>query len=46
MVDMVYTYNAILGRDSINKLEAAIHGIYLCMNILGLQGAITVYGDY
>jgi hypothetical protein len=42
---MVYPYNAILGRGSINKFEAAIHGLYLCMKIPGLQGAITVYGN-
>jgi hypothetical protein len=42
---MVYPYNAIMGRGSINKFEAAIHGLYLCMKILGPQGAITIYGD-
>jgi hypothetical protein len=45
IVDMVYPYNAIMGRGSINKFEAAIHGLYLCMKILGPQGAITVYGN-
>ena len=45
IVDMVYPYNAIMGRVSINKLEAAIHKLYLCMKILGPQGVITVYGD-
>jgi hypothetical protein len=45
IVDMVYPYNAIMGRDSINKFEAAIHGLYLCMKILGPHGVITVYGD-
>ena len=40
---MVYPYNAIMGRSSINKFEAAIHGLYLCMKIPGPQGAITVY---
>jgi hypothetical protein len=34
-----------MGRGSINKFEAAIHGLYLCMKIPGLQGAITVYGN-
>jgi hypothetical protein len=43
--DMVYPYNAIMGRGSINKFEAAIHGLYLCMKIPGPQGAITVYGN-
>jgi hypothetical protein len=45
IVDMVYPYNAIMGRGSINKFEAAIHGLYLCMKIPGPQGAITVYGN-
>jgi hypothetical protein len=42
---MVYPYNAIMGQGSINKFEAAIHGLYLCMKIPGPQGMITVYGD-
>jgi hypothetical protein len=45
IVDMVYPYNAIMGRGSINKFEAAIHGLYLCMKTLGPQGTITIYGD-
>jgi hypothetical protein len=45
IVDMVYPYNAMMGRGSINKFEAAIHGLYLYMKILGPQGVITVYGD-
>jgi hypothetical protein len=45
IVDMVYPYNAIMGRGSINKFEAAIHGLYLCMKIPGPQGMITVYGN-
>jgi hypothetical protein len=45
IVDMVYPYNAIMGRGSINKFEAAIHGLYLCMKISGPQGVITVYGN-
>jgi hypothetical protein len=42
---MVYPYNAIMGRGSINKFEADIHGLYLRMKIPGLQGMITVYGN-
>jgi hypothetical protein len=45
IIDMVYPYNAIMGRGSINKFEAAIHGLYLCMKIPGPLGAITVYGN-
>jgi hypothetical protein len=43
IVDMVYPYNAIMGRGSINKFEAAIHGLYICMKISGPQGVITIY---
>jgi hypothetical protein len=42
---MVYQYNAIMGRGSINKLEAAIHGLHMCMKILEPLGTITIYGD-
>jgi hypothetical protein len=45
IVDMVYPYNAIMGRGSINKFEATIHGLYLYMKIPGPQGVITVYGN-
>jgi hypothetical protein len=45
IVDMVYPYNAIMGRGSINKFEAAIHGLYLCMKIPGPLGVIKVYGN-
>jgi hypothetical protein len=45
VVDMVYPYNTIMGRGSINKFEAAIHDLYLCMKIPGSQGVITVYGN-
>jgi hypothetical protein len=45
IIDMVYPYNAIMGQGSINKFEVAIYGLYLCMKILGPQGAITVYDN-
>jgi hypothetical protein len=45
IVDMVYPYNAIMGLGSINKFEAAIHGLNLYMKIPSPQGVITVYGD-
>jgi hypothetical protein len=45
IVDMVYPYNATMGRGSINKLEASIHRLHMCMKILGPQGVITIYGD-
>jgi hypothetical protein len=34
-----------MGWGSINKFEAAIHGLYLCMKIPGPQGVITIYGN-
>jgi hypothetical protein len=34
-----------MGRGSINKFEAAIHELYLCMKISGPQDVITVYGN-
>jgi hypothetical protein len=45
IVNMVYPYNAIMGRGSINKLEAVTHDLYLCMEIQGPLEAITIYGD-
>jgi hypothetical protein len=42
---MVYPYNAIMGRGSINKFEAGIHRLYLCLKIPCPQGVIIVYGD-
>jgi hypothetical protein len=45
IVDMVYPYNAIMDRGSINKFEVAIHRLYLCMKIPGPHGVITVYGN-
>jgi hypothetical protein len=42
---MVYPYNAIMWRESVNKFEAPIHGLYLCMKIPDPQGVNIVYGD-
>jgi hypothetical protein len=33
IVDMVYPYNAILDRGTIDRLKATIHGLYLCMKL-------------
>ena len=33
VVEMPYPYRAILGRGTINKFEAIIHQLYLCMKI-------------
>jgi hypothetical protein len=45
IVDMVYPYNAILDRGSLNKLEVTIHKLYLCMKLPCPHNVIIVYGD-
>lgn len=45
VIDIDYPYNTILGRGAINAFEAGIHGLYLCMKILGLGRVITIFGD-
>jgi hypothetical protein len=45
VVDFVYPYNAIFGRNTINKFAAVIHQGYLLMNIPTAAGVISVYGN-
>jgi hypothetical protein len=45
IVDMVYPYNAIIGRGTLNAFEAILHPAYLCMKIPTEQGPITVHGS-
>ena len=45
VVEMPYPYRAILGRGTINKFEAIVHQLYLCMKIPATAGVITVRGD-
>jgi hypothetical protein len=45
VVDFVYPYNAIFGRNTINKFTAVIHQGYLLMNIPTAAGVISVYGS-
>jgi hypothetical protein len=42
-VDFVYPYNAILGRNTINKFAAVIHQGYLLMKIPTTAEVISVY---
>jgi hypothetical protein len=44
-VDFVYPYNAIFGRNTINKFAAVIHQGYLLMKIPTAAGMILVYGS-
>jgi hypothetical protein len=43
IVDMEYPYNAIIGRGTLNALEAILHPAYLCMKIPSEQGSIAVH---
>jgi hypothetical protein len=45
VVDFVYPYNAIFGRNTINKFVTVIHQGYLLMKIPTAVGVISVYGS-
>jgi hypothetical protein len=45
IVDLEYPYNAIIGRGTLNALEAILHLAYLCMKIPSDQGPIAIYGS-
>jgi hypothetical protein len=42
-VEMYYPYNSILGREFLNKFEAIIHQVYLCVKIPARQQFITIW---
>jgi hypothetical protein len=45
VMDMVYPYNAILGREAINVFEATIHVFYLRMKIPGPHEVVIIFRD-
>jgi hypothetical protein len=45
VIDFVYPYNAIFGRNTINKFVAIIHQGYLLMKMPTTAGVISVYGS-
>jgi hypothetical protein len=45
VVKMNYPYLAIFGRGFLNKFEAIMHQLYLCMKIPTAKGIITDYGN-
>jgi hypothetical protein len=45
VVDFVYPYNAIFGRNTINMFAVVIHQGYLLMKIPTATGVISVYGS-
>ena len=45
VVEMNYPYLAIFGRGLINKFEAVVHQLYLCMKMPASRGIITIRGN-
>jgi hypothetical protein len=45
IVDMVYAYNAIIWRGTLNAFEAILHLAYLCMKIPSDHCPIAVHGS-
>ena len=45
VVEMYYPYLAIFDRGLINKFEAVMHQLYLCMKMLASKGIITIRGN-
>jgi len=45
VVEMNYPYLTIFGRGLINKFEAVVHQLYLCMKMPAAKGIITVRGN-
>ena len=45
VVEMNYPYLAIFGRGLINKFEAVVHQLYLCMKMPASRGIITICGN-
>jgi hypothetical protein len=43
IVDMMYPYNVIIGRGTLNAFETILHPTYLCMKIPSNQGLISVH---
>jgi hypothetical protein len=45
VVDMLYPYNIIFKRGTLNTFEAALHSCYLCHKISATFGVISVFGS-
>jgi hypothetical protein len=45
VVDMLYPYNAILGRGLLNTFEVALYSGYLCLKIPATFEVISVFGS-
>jgi hypothetical protein len=43
VVDMIYPYNVIFGRDLLNMFKAALHSAYLCLKILTAFRIISTF---
>jgi hypothetical protein len=42
IVDMEFSYNAVIGRGTVNVFEAVLHSAYLCMKVPNNQVVISV----
>jgi hypothetical protein len=45
VVDMDFSYNAIIGRGTLNIFEAVLHSAYLFMKITSNKEVISVHGS-
>jgi hypothetical protein len=45
VVDMDFSYNAIIGWRTLNVFEAVLHSTYLCMKITSNKEVISVHGS-
>jgi hypothetical protein len=45
VVDMTYSYNAIIGRGLQNTFKVVLHSAYLCLKVSAIFGVITVFGS-
>jgi hypothetical protein len=45
VVDMLYPYNAIIGRGLLNTFKAALHSAYLSLKVPGTFGVITIFNS-
>jgi hypothetical protein len=43
VIDMLYPYNAIFGRDLLSTFKAALHSGYLCLKIPATFGVISIF---
>jgi hypothetical protein len=45
VIDMLYPYNAIFGRDLLNTFKATLHSRYLCLKVPATFDIITIFSS-